>query len=87
METEQILQALPHLSIEDRLKIAHAAFELVQHERSLTQEEQSQKLAVSALELLEEYTSNPEMAIFTTLDDEDFYEYTNDDLDNLDRHA
>ena len=41
METKEILQALPNLSISDRLKTAESALQLVlQEKHSLTKDEQ-----------------------------------------------
>jgi hypothetical protein len=50
METKEILQALPNLSISDRLKIAELALQLVLKEQhSLTKDEQKRLLALAAI--------------------------------------
>jgi hypothetical protein len=49
METKEILQALPSLSISDRLKIAESALQLVLKEQhSLTKDEQKRLFALTA---------------------------------------
>jgi hypothetical protein len=50
MKTKEILQALPKLSVSDRLKIAEAALLLIrQEQQSITKEEQKHQLAIAAM--------------------------------------
>jgi hypothetical protein len=87
MTIEQILETLPHLSFDDRLKIATAAFDSLQSEHEQFRVERSKRLALSALKMREEYETNPELTLVTALDDEDIYEYTDEDWDRLSSDA
>ncbi|OYD93164.1 hypothetical protein CDG76_20960 [Nostoc sp. 'Peltigera membranacea cyanobiont' 210A] len=63
METKEILQALPSLSISDRLKIAESALQLVlQEKHSLTKDEQKCQLTLAAITAIGNYV-NKKLAI------------------------
>ncbi|MGF1937892.1 MAG: hypothetical protein RM347_026500 [Nostoc sp. ChiQUE02] len=50
METKEILQALPNLSISDRLKIAESALQLVlQKKHSSTKDQQKRQLSLAVI--------------------------------------
>ncbi|MBW4579949.1 MAG: hypothetical protein KME42_10305 [Tildeniella nuda ZEHNDER 1965/U140] len=75
METADILQALPHLTVRDRLKIAEVAFQLVQQEQhSLTNTQRREQLAIAAMSAIDDYAPGSELTTFTLLDGEDFYD-------------
>ncbi|MBV6627077.1 MAG: hypothetical protein KI793_29760 [Rivularia sp. (in: Bacteria)] len=81
METSQIIQVLPNLSTSERLQIAEAALLLIRKEQdSLTKEEQKQQLALAAMTAIADYTPGGELDIFNTIDGEEFYEYSDDEL-------
>ncbi len=83
METKEILQALPSLSISDRLKIAESALQLVLKEQhSLTKDEQKRLLALTAITAISDYTPGSELNIFSDLEGEDFYDYPDEYLHN-----
>jgi len=83
METKEILQALPSLSISDRLKIAESALQLIlQEKQSLTKDEQKRLLALAAITAIADYAPGSELNIFSDLEGEDFYEYSDGDLHN-----
>lgn len=86
MTVEQILETLPHLSFDDRNKVIDKLAEIIQAESISTKEQRSQKLAVEAIRAYEEYQNDPELTIFTCLDGEDFYEYSDEDFEQLDQH-
>ena len=74
METAEILQALRHLTIRDRLQIAESALYLVQQDQqNLTPEQRRQQLLIAAASAVDDYSSDRELTIFTELDGEDFY--------------
>ncbi|PZV11683.1 MAG: hypothetical protein DCF22_13925 [Leptolyngbya sp.] len=74
MKTSEILQALSHLTISDRLKVAETALHLIQQEQQgLTKEQQRQQLAIAAMTAVSDYSTNSELIVFTDLDGEDFY--------------
>ncbi|MBE9058432.1 MAG: hypothetical protein ACKO9I_15385 [Sphaerospermopsis kisseleviana] len=80
METQAILQSLPHLSINERLQIAELALQLVSQQREfLTKEQQKHQLALAAITASEDYASDGELIVFSDLDGEDFYEYPDED--------
>jgi hypothetical protein len=72
MNTTEILQSLPNLTISDRLKIAETALFLVQQEQPLTMEQRRQQMAIAALAAVADYSSDRELTAFTALDGEDF---------------
>ncbi len=75
METADILQALPHLTVRDRLKVAEVAFQLVQQEQhGLTSAQRQQQLVVAAMSAIDDYAPGSELTTFTLLDGEDFYD-------------
>ena len=75
MNTSEILKILPQLSNCDRLKIAQEALRLTQQEKhNLTSEEIEKQWSIAATEAVEDYTSDEELTVFTTLDSEPFYE-------------
>ena len=91
METNEILQTLPNLSISDtpteslreRLKIAESALQLVLKEQhSLTKYEQKRLLALAAITAISDYTPGGELNIFYNLEGEDFYDYPDEYLHN-----
>jgi len=83
METKEILQTLPNLSISDRLKIAESALQLVVKEQhSLTKDEKKRLLALAAITAISDYTPGEYLNIFSDLEGEDFYDYPDQDLHN-----
>lgn len=88
VETQEILKQLPHLSINDRLAIVEAALDLIQKDQQeLTQDERSRQLAAAALAAKLDYSTGSDLIAFSSLDGEDFYEYSNADFEQFDRHA
>jgi hypothetical protein len=80
METQEILQSLPKLSINERLKIAEFALQLVnQQQKFLTKEQQKYQLALAAITAIEDYANDGELNVFSDLDGEDFYDYPDED--------
>ncbi|MFM2062837.1 MAG: hypothetical protein RLZZ507_2507 [Cyanobacteriota bacterium] len=80
METQAILQSLPHLSINERLQIAEFALQLVNQQREfLTKDQQKRQLALAAITAIKDYASDGELIVFSDLDGEDFYEYPDED--------
>ncbi|AFZ58245.1 hypothetical protein H6G54_19720 [Anabaena cylindrica FACHB-243] len=80
METQAILESLPKLSINERLKIAEFALQLVNEQQEfLTKEQQKYQLALSAITAIADYTPNGELTVFSDLDSEDFYDYPDED--------
>ena len=76
METKEILQALPSLSISDRLKIAESALQLVlQEKHSLTKDEQKRQLTLAAVTAIVYYAPGSELDIFSDFEGEDFCDY------------
>ncbi|MDZ8026602.1 MAG: hypothetical protein RMY36_017650 [Nostoc sp. SerVER01] len=83
MEIKAILQALPSLSISDRLKIAESALQLVlQEKHSLTKDEQKRQLTLAAITAIVDYAPDSELDIFSELEGEDFCDYPDEDFDN-----
>lgn len=79
METADILKALPNLSVNDRLAIAEKALQLSHEEqRSLTQTQRRQQLAIAATSAISDYTPGCELLAFADLDGEDFCEEPNE---------
>ncbi|MBD2560813.1 MULTISPECIES: hypothetical protein [Nostoc] len=79
METKEILQALPNLSISDRLKIAESALQLVlQEKNSLTKDEQKRQLTLAAVTAIADYAPGSELDIFSDLGGENFCHYPSD---------
>jgi hypothetical protein len=75
MDTADILQALPHLTVRDRLKVAEVAFQLVQQEQhGLTKAQRREQLAIAAMSAIDDYAPGSELTAFTLLDGEDFYD-------------
>ncbi len=75
MNTSEILKILPQLSKRDLLKIAEEALRLTQEAKdNLTSKEIKQQWSIAAIEAVEDYTSDEELTVFTTLDSESFYE-------------
>ena len=76
MQTLEILNALPSLTIDDRLKVILSALTLNQEQQShLTLEQNRQYLALAALSAIGDYELGSELLAFETLDGEDFQEY------------
>ncbi|MGF2037582.1 MAG: hypothetical protein RMZ43_020060 [Nostoc sp. CmiVER01] len=76
MQIKEILQALPSLSISDRLKIAESALQLVlQEKHSLTKDEQKRQLTLAAVTAIADYAPGSELDIFSNLEGEDFCDY------------
>ncbi|MBD2363105.1 hypothetical protein H6G36_18245 [Anabaena minutissima FACHB-250] len=87
METPEILQALPNLSVSDRLMIAESALKLVlQEQQSLTQDEKKQQLALAAITAISDYAPDGELNVFADLEGEDFYDYGDEDLNHSDAY-
>lgn len=84
METAAILQALPGLTIDERLAIAEAALRLVHEEQNLTREQSRQQMAIAAMAAIEDYTPGNELIVFTVLDGEDFHDNSAADSANID---
>ncbi|AFY53720.1 hypothetical protein Riv7116_1147 [Rivularia sp. PCC 7116] len=86
METSQIIEVLPNLSISERLQIAEAALLLISKEQdSLTKEEQKHQLALAAMTAIADYAPEGELNIFTAIDGEEFYEYSDNEL--IEKHT
>ncbi|MEH2352948.1 hypothetical protein [Nostoc sp.] len=76
MQIKEILQALPSLSISDRLKIAESALQLVlQEKHSLSKDEQKRQLTLAAVTAIADYAPDSELDIFSDLEEEDFCDY------------
>jgi len=76
MEAKEILQVLPLLSTDDKLKIVELALQLVnQEQKSLTSEEQKRLLAAAAKTAIDDYTEGSELLVFSEIEGEDFYDY------------
>lgn len=73
MKTQEILEVLPNLSLEDRLIIVEAALKLINQERNLSRVEQTQQLQAAALMAVSDYTPGSELLVFSEFDGEDFY--------------
>ncbi|MBH8556314.1 hypothetical protein I8751_29110 [Nostocaceae cyanobacterium CENA357] len=83
MQIKEILQALPSLSISDRLKIAESALQLViQEKHSLTKDEEKRQLGLAAVTAIADYAPDSELNIFSDLEGEDFCDYPDEDLHN-----
>ena len=81
MTQTEILEELKKFTISERLTIIETALRLIredlqQVEQSLTRSEKRRLMATAAKALLQDYATDDELTIFTTLDGEDFY--TND---------
>lgn len=88
MSKTEILQALKQLSNSERLTIATVALQMAREDwKTLTPAEKEQQLAISAQLAVLDYLKDEELTAFTALDGEDFYDYTDEDLANLDSHA
>ncbi len=75
METTEIIKALPTLSIDERLTIATIALNSIETQKQVMSERQlEQQLKISANLAIDDYTTDPELTIFTSLDGEDFLE-------------
>lgn len=74
MEAKDILQVLPNLSTDDKLKIVELALQLVnQEQQSLTSDEQKRLLAAAAKTAIDDYTEGSELLVFSEIEGEDFY--------------
>ena len=83
MNTAEILQALTYLPTSDRLKIAETALQLIaQDQELLTKEQRRRQMEIAALSAVSDYSSDPELTIFTDLDSENFYEEPNGSSEN-----
>ncbi|MEH2461400.1 hypothetical protein [Nostoc sp.] len=81
MEIKEILQALPSLSISDRLKIAESALQLVlQEKHSLTKDQQKRQLELAAIAAIVDYAPGSELDIFSGLEAEDFWALHNREM-------
>ena len=75
MQTLEILNALPSLTIDDRLKVILSALTLNQEQQSdLTPEQNRQSLALAALSAIDDYQPGSDLLAFESLDGEDFQE-------------
>lgn len=85
METKKIIQLLPNLGTSERLQIAESALLLIRKEQHLlTKEEQKQQLALAAMTAISDYAPGGELNIFTAIDGEEFYEYSDYELTDND---
>ena len=82
METAAILQALPRLTIDQRLEIADAALRLVYQEQHFTRDQRRQQMAIAAMSAVNDYAPGSELIVFTRLDGEDFYNSSTTDSEN-----
>jgi hypothetical protein len=72
MQIIEILNALPKLTIDERLQIVVSALKLNQQERShLTPQQQRQYLALAALTAVDDYAPGSDLLAFEALDGED----------------
>lgn len=79
MNTSDILKALPTLPVDDRLAIAQQALQLNSEEqRSLTQTQRQQQLAIAAATAISDYAPGSDLLAFSDLDGEAWYEDDND---------
>lgn len=86
----EILQALKHMTNAERLTIAETALRLIREDLQQqfpTPAQLEQELAAAAEALREDYAPGGELTVFTTLDGEDFYEYTDENLTDIFSHA
>jgi hypothetical protein len=79
METQEIIKALPTLSIDDRLTIATIALNSIIEGRRASVETGIEmnadlQLKIAAKLAIDDYTNDRELTIFTSLDGEDFLE-------------
>ena len=79
METQEIIKALPNLSIDDRLIIATIALNSIIEGRRSSVETGIEtntdlQLKIAAQLAIDDYTNDRELTIFTNLDGEDFLE-------------
>jgi hypothetical protein len=75
METTEIIKVLPTLSIDERLSIATVALNSIETQKqAMTDRQLEQQLRVAANLAIADYTHDPELTIFTSLDGEDFLE-------------
>jgi hypothetical protein len=75
METQEIIKALPKLSIDDRLTIAEIALSSIDIKgQVITERQLEQKLRMAANLAIADYSNDRELTIFTDLDGEDFLE-------------
>lgn len=76
MEAKEILQVLPQLSTDDKLKIVELALQLVnQEQKSLTSNEQKRLLAAAAKTAIDDYAEGSELLVFSEIEGEDFDDY------------
>lgn len=85
MTVEQILEILPHLSFDDRNKVIDKLAEIIQAESMKTKEQRRQKMGIQAIRGYADYLPGSEHLAFDEIDGEDFYEYTDEDLEQSDR--
>lgn len=77
MTTTEIIQALTTLSIDDRLMIATIAVTSTldeTHPHIITERQLEQQLRIAANLAVDDYTNDPELTIFTSLDGVNFLE-------------
>jgi hypothetical protein len=77
MTTTEIIQALPTLSIDERLTIATIALTSTLNETQtnvMTELQLEQQLKIAANLAIDDYKNDPELTIFTSLDGSDFLE-------------
>jgi len=74
--TTEILQTIPKLSQEDCFRIAATLLETLRTQTAMPNRAQiNQQLEIAALLAVEDYTNDPELTAFTTLDGEEFCDY------------
>ena len=75
MTTIEILQALQSLTPAERLTVAEAALSLVHTDwPTLSGDKRRTQLELAAAAAVADYTTDPELTVFTDLDGEDFCE-------------
>lgn len=80
MKTQEILQVLPDLSLEDRLTIVEAALRLINQEKKLSRTEQKRQLQAAAMMAVSDYAPESTLLVFSELDGEDFHDYSEGEL-------
>jgi len=68
METKVILDEINKLPVEDKMYVVERTI------KSIREIEIKEKMTNAVSELMEEYTSNKELTVFTEIDFENFYE-------------
>ncbi len=73
MQTREILNVLPSLTIDERFKIVVSALQLnAEAQAQLTPEQQRQYLQLAALSAVDDYRAGSDLLAFEAFDGEDF---------------